>query len=207
MYAASLFIVLVSFLIRVALTAADNVTFVANSHIILPGTTDNRHTEEFMPILKVPSQSNETRLSRRHPFACWNHPDFFSTKRHFYPADSRQQFELTCWTKSISAQPNTQNRLIRSCQDDDVSWFKTRDDCWIPSFNVQVSGSNDLREKLKYCPTPLHFIGTFREQYEGKSYCYTCTKLDCGAKPRAHERGGFVDLNCWKIGDRVDGDE
>jgi hypothetical protein len=93
------------------------------------------------------------------------------------------------------------------CPDDEVAWFKTREDCWIPSFIVQPSGGADLRETIRYCPTPLHFVGAFREQYGGKSYCYTCTKLDCAARARAHGSAGNVDLSCWKTGDTIDGDE
>jgi hypothetical protein len=186
---------------------ADEIPLFSNYHLILPGAAHYEHSTAVSPVLKVTSQGNNTSQSRRHPFACWSHPDFFSIPKRFYPAESKQQFDLTCWTKPISAQPNQQNVRTRICQDDEVAWFRTREDCWIPSFNVQPPGSPDLRETIKYCPTPLHFVGSFREQYDGKSYCYTCTKLDCAARSRAHERKGNLDLSCWKTGDVIDGDE
>jgi hypothetical protein len=88
-----------------------------------------------------------------------------------------------------------------------VLWYRSADGCWIPDFAVQPQGEDELRAVLKYCPGPLVQEGGFREQYQGSSYCYSCRKLDCAAKPIRQNKLGVVELGCWTEGDKVDGDE
>lgn len=67
---------------------------------------------------------------------------------------------------------------------------------------------DDLRNQLHYCPSPIHQIGAFREQYNGETYCYQCTRLDCGNKKVQHASAPVsgIELGCWTMGNPVEDD-
>jgi hypothetical protein len=73
--------------------------------------------------------------------------------------------------------------------------------------NAGPSFQDDLRNKLRYCPTPIHQVGSFREQYGGQTYCYRCTRLDC--ENRQINLGGVdrnTELECYVDGSTVESD-
>jgi hypothetical protein len=181
-----------------------------NSHaaIVLPSFFQNRFALRDKPSsMKVSSQVNLTAISRRHPFACWESPNFFSSQKKTYASSSRQSFDMTCWTRAIAVQNSKRISQAAQCDDNEILWFRTSEQCWVPEFNINSGDTDDMKEKLKYCPPPLHMVGGFQAQYKGKSYCYSCTKLDCPPKPKNHERSGTIGLNCWTVGNDVGGDE
>jgi hypothetical protein len=66
---------------------------------------------------------------------------------------------------------------------------------------------DDLRNKLRYCPPPVHQVGSFREQYFGQTYCYKCTRLDCDNRQvNMGSADQKMELACWKLGNVVDSD-
>jgi hypothetical protein len=67
---------------------------------------------------------------------------------------------------------------------------------------------DDLRNQLRYCPPPIYQIGAFREQYNGETYCYQCTRLDCGNKKiKQVAVVKNIELGCWTLGDSIEKDE
>jgi hypothetical protein len=236
------------------------------------------------PSVVVTSVYNETRGSGFHPFACWEHPDFFSGQRRKWTVGTKQRFELECWTNpvyqtALSKGSRSPWTFASLAFDNDIIWFSSpKEKCWFPDFIVQkdaqygpsfsntgtgdgntaaptptptptpsgskssggwkgppwlqwlramgngggapwmwwlnFAGANagpsfqeDLRNQLRYCPTPVHQVGSFREQYAGQTYCYRCTRLDCDN--RQVSLGGVdrnTDLDCWVEGERVESD-
>jgi hypothetical protein len=264
--------------------ASDNL--IVPSAVILPPNVQGKsvvqaHTNKDMqPSVTVISVFNETRGSGFHPFACWEHPNFFSAQRKKWAAGTKQRFELNCWTNPVfqtqaSKGSRTAWAFAALAFDNDITWFNApRERCWFPDFVVQkdaaygpsfgnfgrggetatpvasapaasgtakattwgppwlrawqgwaqggtpwtwwanfIGNSNgpapedDLKNILRYCPTPVHQVGTFREQYNGQSYCYQCTRLDCANRPISLASvDSKVDLACYTNGNTVESD-
>jgi len=242
--------------------------------------SDIQGQADMKPSVMVTTVFNETRGSGFHPFACWDHPDFFSGQKRKWTVGTKHNIELECWTNPVyqtafSKGNRTPWTFASLAFDNDIIWFNSpREKCWFPDFVVQKdaqygpsmsttgtsdgstaaattaattskgnggwkgppwlqwmkssasgggapwmwwlnfvgtnagpSANDDLRNKLRYCPTPVHQVGSFREQYAGSTYCYRCTRLDCDNKQVS--LGGVdrnTELECFIEGDKVESD-
>lgn len=79
---------------------------------------------------------------------------------------------------------------------------------WMSGATAGPKPEDDLRNQPRYCPLPIHPIGAFREQYNGETYCYQCTRLDCGNKKVKHASAPVsgIELGCWTMGYPVEDD-
>lgn len=67
--------------------------------------------------------------------------------------------------------------------------------------------SDDLTYRLRFCPAPTHQVGSFREQYNGQTYCYKCTRLDCENRSINLESvDRSQELDCYTSGNVVEAD-
>ncbi|KAF2436040.1 hypothetical protein EJ08DRAFT_729254 [Tothia fuscella] len=259
--------------------------------IILPQHVQGKsvaqtHTDaDMQPSVTIVSVYNETRGSAFHPFACYEHPDFFSGQKKKWATGSKQRFELSCWTNPVfqtqtSKGSRTPWAFAAVAFDNDITWFHgQKEKCWFPDFVVQKdaqygpsfgnglgenvasttaaaakgsspakatptpkpaqwgppwmrgggpwsqggppwmgwgsfngnsngpTAADDLKNKLRFCPTPVHQVGTFREQYNGKTYCYKCTRLDCANRPLSLASvNSKLELSCYSNGNVVESD-
>jgi hypothetical protein len=116
---------------------------------------------------------------------------------------------LTCWTTSPAADKKV------SCDEGGLAWFKTVEGCYVPDYIVETrvrvheQGKRvknlELVDMLRFCPQPLHQVGALKGQYLS-TYCYGCANLECETKPLGPQNGS-VELECWKNGQGVRGDE
>jgi hypothetical protein len=256
---------------------------IENANLILPPNVRGHRVEEtrnkadVQPSVTITSVYNETRGSGFHPFACWDHPDFFSGQKRKWQIGTKVKIELECWTNPVYQQAASKGSrspwtFASLAFDNDIVWFNSpKEKCWFPDFIVQkdaqygpsfsttgtsdgsqaqatptkgttskgwqgppwlqwlknytgggapwlwwlnFQGSNsgptaneDLRNILRYCPTPVHQVGSFREQYAGQTYCYKSTRLDADNKPVS--LGGVdrnLELECYVEGNKVESD-
>ena len=140
-------------------------------------------------------------------YNCQQYPDYFSVINR--QLDIEHPLNVTCWTTSPAADKKV------SCEEGGLAWFKTAEGCYVPDYIVETklkvrqqgkrSQSVELVDMLRYCPQPMHQVGAFRKQYE-RTYCYGCPNLECETKPLGPQNGS-VELECWKTGQGVRGDE
>lgn len=92
-------------------------------------------------------------------------------------------------------------------------WMQGGGPPWMWWANFMGSGTGptpeeDLRNKLRFCPAPIHQVGTFREQYNGQTFCYKCTRLDCENRPFSLESvDRSTELECHTTGSIVELDK
>lgn len=68
------------------------------------------------------------------------------------------------------------------------------------------SPAEDLKTRIRYCPQPSFQTGTFKEQYNGQTYCYADTKLDSENKKITVNAAKTAELSCWRLGAAVEED-
>jgi hypothetical protein len=147
--------------------------------------------------------------ARRLPdYNCQQFPDYFSTVN--YKLNVSAPVNLTCWTTAPAADKRS------SCDDNGAAWFKTADGCYIPDFIIvtdvsvksykSTRGHMELTDLLRFCPSPVHQVGSMKSQYQNGTYCYTCAGLECEPVPIGPSNGS-VELDCWTNGETVRGDE
>jgi hypothetical protein len=166
--------------------------------------------------VQKPSHKNDNnwhahnKHSRRMPdYACQQFPDYFSTVNT--KLNASEPVNLTCWTTAPAADKRV------ACDDNGAAWFRTAEGCYIPDFIIVTdvkaesetakNGVSELTDLLRFCPSPVHQVGAMKPQYqEVGTYCYACASLGCGAVP-VPPSNGSVELDCWKSGETVRGDE
>jgi hypothetical protein len=141
-------------------------------------------------------------------YNCQQFPDYFSTVN--VKLNASAPVNLTCWTTSPAADKRA------ACDDNGAAWFRTAEGCYIPDFIIVTdvkaesetakAGISELTDLLRFCPSPVHQVGAVKPQYKDGTYCYTCPSLECGPVP-VPPVNGSVELDCWKTGETVRGDE
>jgi hypothetical protein len=140
-------------------------------------------------------------------YNCQQYPDYFSVVNSRLNLES--PINVTCWTTAPAMDRKA------ACDEAGMAWFRTADGCYVPDYivetrvKVQEAGKRpqtvELVDMLRYCPQPLHQVGALRRQYE-MTYCYGCASLECDSRPLGPQNGS-VELECWKTGQAVRGDE
>jgi hypothetical protein len=150
-----------------------------------------------------PRQQSEEQPS----YNCQQYPDYFSVVNS--RLDVEYPINVTCWTTAPAM-----DRKV-ACEEAGMAWFKTADGCYVPDYivetrvKVQEAGKRpqtvELVDMLRYCPQPLHQVGALKRQYQS-TYCYGCASLECDSRSLGPQNGS-VELECWKTGQIVRGNE